>query len=694
MLFPRRARPAPAPPSDSLRLAAIERSHLVLCLSADWIIRSVNPAFCTAAGYRPEDLVGQSYDTLLRQKDRGTDQTRSFRQRVAAGADVAGIMPHQNREGQEIWLDLIASPILGADGGLQEILITAHDITAYHLRRRDNRSQVDAVARSMAVIEFDLSGNILAANDHFLKATGYAIDEIRGRHHRILMPEGTADGPEYRDFWSRLASGTSENGQVMRIGKGGRIVWLEATYETLIDPEGRPFKVVKYAFDVTRARNQEAEVAAKLAAIETVQAVIEFDASGKVLRANDIFCKAMGYRPEEIEGRSHAMFLEPSYAASDDYRAFWDRLRAGQTVKDQFKRIGKGGREVWIEASYNPIRDAAGKVVKVVKFAVDTTAFRVTVEEAGRALRRLSEGDLAVRIDRDLGDLDAIRSSFNDAAAKVDSVIAGVLGQSGELVAESAAIRGASDDLSRRTEQQAATLEQSAAALEQLASSVRGTTGRSKEARSEAHLAKEGTRQSAETITVAMESMNRIAASSQKISKITSVIDDISFQTNLLALNAGIEAARAGDAGRGFAVVASEVRGLAQRSADAAREIADLIAASGQQVADGVQQVGEAEKALRQIDQRVNAVLELILSIAASAEEQSMGLGELNRAISDLDRVTQQNAAMAEETNAAVQSFGGKVERMRDDAAYFTTSANPGATSWTAEGAGDRAGMA
>ncbi|WP_108263026.1 methyl-accepting chemotaxis protein [Mangrovicoccus ximenensis] len=679
-------RQKPPSPSRNPRLEAIERSHLVLVLAPDWTVREANATFCDATGHGAADVTGGSYFDLLRAKDRGTPDIERLQAEVAAGQDAARIMPHLDKAGREIWLDLMVSPVTGADGTVQEILITAHDITAYHLRRRDNRGQVDAVARSMAVIEFDLDGTILTANSHFLNATGYALDEIKGRHHRIFMPEGEAEGRDYAEFWHRLATGASENGKVQRIAKDGSVIWLEATYETLIDPEGRPFKVVKYAFDITEAKNREADVNAKLAAIQRVQAVIEFDAQGKILTANDIFLKAMGYELDEIVGRQHAIFLDPAYRDSADYATFWQRLRAGETLADQFKRIGKGGREVWIEASYNPIRDASGKVVRVVKFAVDTTAFRITLEEAGRALRSLSDGDLATRITRDLGDLDAIRENFNEAISKVDSVITEVLGQSGELVADSAGIRGASDDLARRTERQAATLEQSAAALEELTNSVGGTTERSRDARGEAQQAKQETVESAAVIAVAMESMGRISASSEKISKITSVIDDISFQTNLLALNAGIEAARAGEAGRGFAVVASEVRALAQRSADAAREIAELIAESGRQVTDGVQQVGDAERALAKIDARMTTVLDLIRSIAASAEEQSLGLGEMNRAISDLDRVTQQNAAMAEETNAAVQSFGAKVEAMRDEAAYFRTTPPGGETAWTTNG--------
>ncbi|WP_138468939.1 PAS domain-containing methyl-accepting chemotaxis protein [Poseidonocella sp. HB161398] len=685
-MFFRRKGDRPVEPSQGdRRLDAIGESYIIVHLGIDGTIAGVNGKFTEVTGYAAEDVVGSDYSLLLRPKDRNSTEFHDLWATLNEGRPVTGIAAFLHKAQKEIWLDITWNPVRNSAGAVEQVLFLAHDITNYHLRRRDNRSQVDAIARTMAVIEFGLDGTILGANAHFLKATGYSLEEIRGKHHSIFMPAGEGEGEEYRAFWSRLASGASESGQVRRIGKDGQTIWLEATYETLIDPEGRPFKVVKYAFDITGAKNSEADVAAKLAAIEQVQAVIEFDAQGNILRANDIFCKALGYRQEEIIGKQHGMFIESAERESDGYRQFWDRLRKGETLRDRFRRIGKGGREVFIEASYNPIPDADGKIVKVVKFAVDTTNFQVTLRESGEALGRLSEGDLRTRIERDLGELDEIRQKFNAAVSKMDEVMYDIVRQSGDLVADSAAIQSASDDLSRRTERQAATLEESAAALEQLTTSVQGTSQQSQQARERARLAKDDTQRSAEVVENAMQAMERISTSSEKISKITNVIDDISFQTNLLALNAGIEAARAGEAGRGFAVVASEVRGLAQRSSDAAQEIAQLISESGQQVRQGVDLVGQAGTALKEIDVRVSEILELILAIASAAEEQSNGLNEMNRAIADLDRVTQQNAAMAEETNAAVHNLGGKVVTMQEEASYFATSAGEGEAGFSAE---------
>ncbi|WP_172331097.1 PAS domain-containing methyl-accepting chemotaxis protein [Mangrovicoccus sp. HB161399] len=649
---------------------------MIARMDPDGVIHFINANFRDVTGYSAEEALGQNFGFLMRGKDRESPKTQAQWDDLRRGKALTFIGPLRAKSGDEIWLKKTYAPLLDAEGNVDEIVFIAQDITEFHLRRRDNRSKVDAISRTMAVIEFELDGTIANANRHFLDATGYGLEEIRGKHHRIFMPPGEAEKPEYKAFWKRLGAGASESGQVRRVDKAGHTLWLEATYETLVDPEGRPFKVVKYAFDITRAKNREAEVSAQLDAIQRVQAVIEFDSQGRILAANDKFCNVMGYGLDQIRGKHHSMFVEPTYANSSEYKEFWDKLRSGEGMSGRYRRIGEGGREVFIEASYNPIPDAEGNIVKVVKYAVDTTNFQVTLRETGDALARLAEGDLQTRIERNLGNLDEIREKFNGAIGKIDLVIADVLGQSLELVADTAAIRGASDDLSRRTERQAATLEQSAAALEELNNSVHGTSQQSQEARDRARLAKDDTQRSAAVVQDAMEAMERIANSSEKISKITNVIDDISFQTNLLALNAGIEAARAGEAGRGFAVVASEVRALAQRSSDAAQEIAQLISESGLQVRQGVELVGQAGTALREIDGRVSEILDLSLAIASAAEEQAGGLNEMNRAIADLDRVTQQNAAMAEETNAAVHSLGTKVETMQQEAHYFKTSSS------------------
>ncbi|MCR8827499.1 methyl-accepting chemotaxis protein [Pseudosulfitobacter koreensis] len=661
---------------DTLRreLRALETSHVFARLAPDHTVLSVNDSFCTFLNVQAVDIIGKDYEQIVREKDYDSAEFIDIWRHVDNGRPINQIVPRLNKQRDEVWFDATYTPIMKPDGTHDYTIVAAREITAAHLRRRDNRSQVDAVNRSMAVIEFDLSGNILSANDLFLKTMGYAQDDIIGKNHRIFMPREEAESQDYKDFWDGLSQIASKTGQVKRIGKDGKIRWLQATYETLIDPEGRAFKVVKYAFDITAARDMEADAKGKVDAIQKVQAVIEFDPHGKILSANDLFCQALGYEQHEIVGKMHRMFVDKTYAGSPEYISFWEGLRRGEPNDGAFERIGKDGSTVHIRASYNPIRNAAGEVVKVVKFAVDTTPYVRTASAMQSGLGKLAAGDLTVRLHEDLGEFDDIRVQFNASVERLDSVLSSVLRQSGEVNQEVAAISTGMNDLSNRSERQAATLEESAAALEELTFSVKSATEMTNDTSKKVQKAKEQTDRSSVVVGDAISAMNVIAESSQSISRITSVIDDIAFQTNLLALNAGVEAARAGEAGRGFAVVASEVRELAQRSSAAAREIAELIEDSKRQVGHGVELVGQAGQSLQSIDMTVTEIRDSILQIASAALEQSSGLHEMNSAVSDLDRAVQQNAAMAGESSNAVQLLQAGIDSMTSNVGFFNCS--------------------
>ena len=657
--------------SDAM-LVAIKQSHMVIRLDLSGKILEANKVAADAAGVKPEAVIGQNFTKFMRTQDVAANVFQRIAEKVRAGGSVQKIAPALNKAGEEVWYDITYSPLDSRDG-TREILVIAHDITEMHLRRRDNRSKVDAIRRSMGVIEFDLQGNILDANDLFLKAVGYSIDEIRGRHHRIFMRPEEAAKPEYSEFWKQLSKGSSSTGRVERIAKNGEPIWLRATYETLSDPEGRPFKVVKYAFDVTADANMQADACHQIDAIQKVQAVIEFNPDGTIIRANEIFCNVMGYRESEIAGKHHRIFVQDEHANAREYQEFWARLREGHEQDGRFVRVGKNGKNVYIRASYSPIRDASGRVSKVVKFAIDTTSFEIATRTLSSGLGQLASGDLSARIDTELGEFDSIRTSFNEALERLNSVVQSANEVSQQLNREADAVAEATDNLARRTERQAATLEESAASLEDLTSVVHAANKRASEARVLAESARTETDHSNEVVQNAMSAMADIAEFSRKISSITSLIDDISFQTNLLALNAGVEAARAGDAGRGFAVVASEVRALAQRSSDAAKEIATLISSSTQQVDRGVNLVNQAGESLSTIRGKVQEIHAGVETISGMTEEQSQGISGLNVAIGDLDRVTQQNAAMAEETNAAIQTLGQGISQLRGEFEFFRT---------------------
>ena len=238
---------------------------------------------------------------------------------------------------------------------------------------QDYKAVYDAIGRSQAVIEFKMDGTIVNANDLFLGVMGYSLAEVRGKHHSMFVDPAQKNSAEYKEFWAKLNRGEFQAGEYKRIGKGGKEVWIQASYNPILDSSGKPIKVIKFATDITQAKMAAADTAAMIAAIDKSQATIEFKPDGTVIKANDNFLGVMGYSPAEVQGKHHSMFVEPDCRDSADYRDFWTKLARGEFQAGEFKRMGKGGKEIWIQASYNPVRDLNGKVYKVVKFATDVT---------------------------------------------------------------------------------------------------------------------------------------------------------------------------------------------------------------------------------------------------------------------------------------------------------------------------------
>ncbi len=526
--------------------------------------------------------------------------------------------------------------------------------------RREMR-KLAALDRSLALIEFKPDGTITSANENFCKTMGYAQAEIVGKRHSLFVESDYAKSADYQSFWRKLGGGAFDAGTYKRLRKGGAPVYLEASYNPVLGADGRVVSVLKVATDVTQTKMQSLETEAKMTAASRAQAIIEFQPTGEIIDANDNFCATMGYRRDEIVGNLHRMFVEPAYGASDDYREFWRKLNAGELIVDSFRRVGKGGKLVWLQAAYGPVFDIDGRVCKIIKFANDITDLMVLAE----GLSRLSNGDLRRRLDQPFSPtFDKLRVDFNLAADNLNVALRGVAESTGAVSLSADEIASASQDLTRRTEGQAAALEQTAAALTEVTATVKKTTESARLANQVVGAAKGDAEKSGEIVGRAVEAMGRIENSSEEISKIIGVIDEIAFQTNLLALNAGVEAARAGEAGRGFAVVASEVRALAQRSAEAAKQIKTLISASGTDVEAGVKLVRQTGDALGAIVAKVMEITALVGHIAGGAEEQSHALGEINVAVGKMDQATQQNAAMAEEANAAVDSMKSQIQRL------------------------------
>jgi methyl-accepting chemotaxis protein len=436
-----------------------------------------------------------------------------------------------------------------------------------------------ALSRSNAVIEFKMDGTIITANKNFLDVMGYTLEEIKGKHHSMFADTGVADSQEYKDFWAKLNKGEFQAARYKRISKGGKEVWIEASYNPIIGKNGVPYKVIKYATDITAQMLERADMQGTIQAIDRSQAVISFNMDGTIITANKNFLDVMGYTLEEIKGKHHSMFADAGVAESKEYKDFWAKLNKGEFQAGQYKRIGKGGKEIWIEASYNPILDMNGVPFKVTKFATDLTPRK----EENRALA-------------------------DDFENNVQALVETVASSAAEMQSTAQNLKITVDETSQKSNTVATATEQLSASVNEISSQMANSVKIVDEAVDEARRTE--------------KLVNSLVDAASKIGEVTALISDIADQTNLLALNATIEAARAGEAGKGFAVVASEVKSLAAETAKATEEISAQI--------DGIQDVSRTTAdAIKQITDVIAKVSEISTTISSAVEEQSAATKEV-----------------------------------------------------------------
>ncbi len=543
--------------------------------------------------------------------------------------------------------------------------------------------QLAAIKKGQGVIEFDLTGNVTAVNENFAAVTGYSANEIVGNHHSMFVDSSYKASAEYKAFWDKLGRGEADSGQYKRIGKGGKEIWLQASYNPIMDMNGKPFKVVKYATDITEQKIKNADFEGQITAIKKAQGMVEIGFDGTMLSANEIYLNMLGYSEKELVGQNVSIVLDPVFFKSPAYTELWEKLTKGGSDAGQYKRIGKGGKEVWIQASYNTINDANGKPYKIVNYTLDITeqhnnakALETAVEETQGVIEGAKSGDLTSRVSLE-GKTGAIASLCDGVNALMDKMTEVILQvrEAGDTINTAAGeISSGNTDLSSRTEQQASSLEETASSMEELASTVKQNAENAKQANQLAAAASSVAVKGGEVVGQVVNTMSAINNSAKKIEDIISVIDGIAFQTNILALNAAVEAARAGEQGRGFAVVAGEVRNLAQRSASAAKEIKELITDSVNKTAEGTVQVENAGKTMQEIVSSVQRVTDIMGEIAAASSEQSAGIDQVNNSITSMDEVTQQNAALVEEAAAAAESLVDQAESLIDVVSAFKLS--------------------
>jgi len=580
------------------RMAAIDGAFAYVEYDVNGRLLMINELFTKLLGYRQEEVVGKEHRLFVDPVHAASAAYAQFWRDLGDGKSKSGIDKRITKDGREIWIQSVSTPVRDDAGRTAKIITLFTDVTADRLRAADLQGQISAIGKSQAVIEFNLDGTVITANDNFLKVLGYTLDEIKGQHHGIFVDAAYRASAEYKQFWRDLNTGEYQAGEFKRIGKGGKEVWIQASYNPIFDLNGKPFKVVKYATDISEAKVAGMNSQRQLEEINRNQLVIEFDHSGNCLMANNNFCNVMGYRLDEIKGKPITMFADAAFRDSGDYKVLWQEVIEGKFHTAEFRHIAKGGREVWMAATYNPVFDINGKVCKVVKFATDITA------------RKVAEANLKTTINVVNQNSQAIASAAEELTATSQQMSS----NSEETSAQSNVVASASEQVSKNVATVATSAEEMSASIKEIV----------KNANEAARVATSAVKVADDT----NKTIGKLGESSIEIGKVIKVITSIAQQTNLLALNATIEAARAGEAGKGFAVVANEVKELAKQTAGATEDISAKIEAIQTDTKGAVTAIGQIGAVIGQINDFAN-------TIASAVEEQSATTNEIARNASE-----------------------------------------------------------
>ena len=659
---------------------ALNTSFGVVECSLDKKILECNDLFAQPLGYKQDELIGKPITDIVSPEVARNKEYQALWDALARGERQVTQIKRVSRNGNELWYQGTYAPIKTPEGKTFKVIIYSVDITEEKNRNANYEGQIQAIRKAQTVLEMDMNGVITDVNDVFCLTSGYQRSEIIGKNLTVLLNDKFRNSSELKEFWDRLKRGETVSGEFKLLGKGDKEFWISANYNPILDLNLKPFKVVKYGTEITQIKKERADNEGQLSSINRSIGKVEYDLDGLITKVNDIFCLQTGYSAGDLIGKHHDVLVTKTVITSSSYQDFWKKLNAGEFVSGIYETVGKDGKQVWLNASYNPILDENGKPYKVVHFAIDITQQKLTESNLASAVAETKDvidsaklGDLSSRVSligKD-GEVAELCKGVNALLDNMAEIVSQVLEAVEAVNAAASEIAKGNNDLSSRTEEQASSLQQTTSSMSDLAITVKQNAGNAKEANELAVKASGVAEKGGEVVGEVVRTMSEINEYAHKIEDIISVIDGIAFQTNILALNAAVEAARAGEQGRGFAVVAGEVRSLAQRSSSAAKEIKDLINDSVNKVLEGTKLVENAGNTMEDIVNSVRHVTDIMRAISKASNDQTFGIDQVNSAISSMDEATQQNAALVEQAAAAAESLVDQASNLKNTVGSF-----------------------
>lgn len=578
----------------------------------------------------------------------------------------------ERKDGSKIWGSLALSKIKVGEKILYTAFVRNIDEEVKQRRMVELLSLV-ANETDNSVVITDADGKTEYVNQGFTKLTGYDMNDILGKKPGDVLQGPETDPEAKRQIREALDAKRPIYIEILNYAKDGTKYWISLAINPVFDADGNVKQFVSIQANVTDTKLRALEFTYKLDAISRASVVAEFSTDGYLEECNELFLSGMGFRDESEAKRTHwQSLLHDDFVKSPEFNQFNSNMSKGNFVSDDFKFKRADGQVAWLNGSFNPIKNTSGELTKIVFFGTDVSARKTGTEQLAVALQQLEQGDLTSRVDGDFGaELNFVKDSLNASMNHLQQTVDSILQLADQVNHGTREIASGNNQLNDRTIQQASSLEETAASMEEMTSTIRQSAENADQAAHTVRKTNELAQTGQAVVKNTVNAMEEISSSSKKISDITSTIDEIAFQTNLLALNAAVEAARAGEHGKGFAVVASEVRNLAQRSATSAKEINSLINDSIAKVEVGVKTAGESGETLEKIVSAVLDVSTQVEDIMEAAKQQEAGISQINAAITQMESMTQENAALVEEAASASQMMQDQVSEMRSDLSFF-----------------------